>query len=459
MKTPNNKFTIFKLQVAKKTKRQVAFWLLIANCMLPTANFFAQDKPKDDFKPSGKVWGYTFGDFYYKMGGERAFAEKDATADSMYVMKGDTTVGVKRWGDAEFAQKEKNHYAFTFRRIYLGYDYQFTKNISSRILLESSDGVLTSGGDRTVFIKALYLEWKDICKKQTLKLGQISTPTWSTFTESKWSYRSVEKTIGDMRKIGRSNDLGIGMSGSIADIKSTPADTAVKPKSLLNVSYNAMWGNGMGSKPENNYAKVVYGEVIFKIMNSILLEGYAEYDHSSALIKGGPQDGDRINTGKTIVKGFIGYEHEKFTIGMETVTQVQKNAKVAPIDSATGTKKDTTDLGQMGLSFWARGTITKDKLYAFARLDLFSPDTDRRGWEYYKKDSDVKRYNETFLVIGLDWRPAKNVQVMPSVWLNSYKDMSSNVKDYKATGANAYKIENIKRDADVVPRVTLFYKF
>lgn len=40
--TNNNKFAIRSLQFAKKTKRQFAFWLLIVNCLLPTAYSFGQ---------------------------------------------------------------------------------------------------------------------------------------------------------------------------------------------------------------------------------------------------------------------------------------------------------------------------------------------------------------------------------------------------------------------------------
>lgn len=409
---------------------------------------------QSEFKPSGKIWGYAFGDFFYKSGGLYA-----AGPDSFFVNKGDTTIKVKRFGDAEFAKIPKDYYAFTFRRIYLGYDYQFTQNLSSRILLEGNDGVLTSGGDRTVFIKALYLEWKNFLPKQTLKLGQISTPTWSTFTEKQWGYRPVEKSICDLRKIGRSNDVGIGLEGTIYDLKTDAGDSTQKAKSVLNITYNAMMGNGAGSKPETNYAKVFYGELIFKIMGAFFLDVYAEYDYSDNQYAGGPTPGKHYSTAKTIYKGCVGYENEFLTAGVESVQMVQKNVKVAQVDSATGTKKDTSDFGQMGLSFWARGSIVKDKLYAFARYDLFNSDAFRRGWEYYKKDSDARRYDETLFIVGVDWRPAKNLQVMPNLWINSYRDMSSNEVDFLATGPKEYQLKPVSRNADLVPRVTLFFKF
>jgi len=41
---------------------------IILSVILFCQPVIAQDKPKTDssFKPSGKLWGYTFGDFYYK---------------------------------------------------------------------------------------------------------------------------------------------------------------------------------------------------------------------------------------------------------------------------------------------------------------------------------------------------------------------------------------------------------
>ncbi len=450
MKTPFNPSSLLK---------SVAAIALFLNMF----SVSAQDKPNDEFKPSGKVWGYAFGDYFYKIGGAKAYSEKNpGGADSLYITQGDTTLGAARWGNAEFAKVTKDYQAFTFRRIYLGYDYQFTPKISSRLLFEGSDGVTTPGGDRTVFVKALYLEWKDIIPNQTLKLGQISTPSWPTFTETKWAYRSIEKTIPDKNKISRSNDVGIGFSGIIADLSSTPSDTAQKPKSLFNVSYNAMVGNGRGPKPEDNRFKNVYAEVIFKIMNSIYIEGFVEYEPiNKGVYIGGPNSGQSYNTDKTIFRGFLGYEHEKFMVGIEYLTQLQKNGKEnIAVDSATSAKKDTMDWTQTELSFWIRGTLIKDKLYAFARYDIFNNDADRsRGWEYYNKISDLKRYQETLLIVGFDWRPAKNVQVMPNLWVNSYKDMSSDIVDYTATGANEYKLKTVTRVPDVVARVTLMYKF
>ncbi len=431
------------------------YWISIVSVLFSVSFLFSQNEKKEnEFKPSGKVWGYMFGDFFYKADG---LAE--AGPDSFTVAKGDTLVKIKRWGDTEFAKVPKNFYAFTFRRIYLGYDYQFTPQISSRILLESNDGILTPGGDRTVFIKLLNLEWKNILPNQTLKLGQIGTPTWQTFVEPQWGYRSVEKTIFDMRRIGRSNDVGIGISGIVLDRKTRSSDSAGISKQVLNISYNAVWGNGMASKPENNSLKVFYGEIIFKFLGCISLEGYGEYDYSDNVYPSGANKGKKYSTAKSIYRGFLGYENEYFAGGIESIKQFQENVKIAAIDSATDIKKDTSLLTQTGLSLWAKGTIIKEKLFVFVRHDFFNSDAGRRGWEYYRQDNDARRYNEKFYLIGVDWRPARNIQVMPNLWINSYKDMSSNEIDFRATGSKEFLTKSVNRKADIVARITLFYKF
>ncbi len=74
-----------------------------------------------------------------------------------------------------------------------------------------------SDGHRTVFIKAANLRWKNIFHNGDLVMGQMSTPTFATTSEPVWGYRSLEKTIMDMRKIGGSNDVGVSLQGKFND--------------------------------------------------------------------------------------------------------------------------------------------------------------------------------------------------------------------------------------------------
>ena len=58
---------------------------------------------------TGRLWGYVFGDFYYK-----------SHADSL-----------NRGGSNQYSGIPQSRNAFQFRRIYLGYDYNINSNFSS----------------------------------------------------------------------------------------------------------------------------------------------------------------------------------------------------------------------------------------------------------------------------------------------------------------------------------------
>ena len=66
---------------------------------------------------SGRVWGYAFGDYYYK-----------SHADAL-----------NRGGSNQYSGIPEGRNAFAFRRIYLGYDYNISKKFSAELLLAAED--------------------------------------------------------------------------------------------------------------------------------------------------------------------------------------------------------------------------------------------------------------------------------------------------------------------------------
>src|SRR5581483_8985423 len=111
-----------------------------------------QVQPDISFKPSGKLWGYTFADYYYK-----------AHADSL-----------NRGGANQYSNIEKDRNAFQIRRIYLGYNYDITPQFSAEFLLAAEDNAVTrtqqptgdllTDNKLTVYIKFANLRWKNIWK-------------------------------------------------------------------------------------------------------------------------------------------------------------------------------------------------------------------------------------------------------------------------------------------------------
>src|SRR3954471_19514399 len=69
------------------------------------------------FKPGGKLWGYAFGDFYYKKHSDP----------------------LNRGGANQYTNIEQGRNAFQFRRIYLGYNYDITQKFSAEVLLAAED--------------------------------------------------------------------------------------------------------------------------------------------------------------------------------------------------------------------------------------------------------------------------------------------------------------------------------
>src|SRR5687768_6626859 len=349
----------------------------------------------EDFKPSGKVWGYAFGDFFVKAGG-------------------DTATWASR---AEYSGVAKDVYAFAIRRMYLGYDYNISPKFFTSALLEANDGLLSQKGDRTVTIKALYLRWKNIYQGADLLAGQMSTLAFSQVSEKVWNYRSVEKTITDQRGIRSSSDLGIAVHGVF--------------DSIGNYGYNLMVGNGTSTRPEDltpsGKHKLYSGEVYAYLLDrNIVLDLYGDYQTS-------PNEKDVMT-----LKGFVAYQSDPITIGVEVLTQTQQNAK-----------PDSTNTSPLGFSVFARSVLIKDRLSAFVRFDSFDPDRLYRDSDIisaYNPSNMHRHYEEQFFLAGLDFSPHKNVHVIPNIWINSYK----------AKGESSLLPE---RKADIVPRMTLYFIF
>src|SRR3954465_10465876 len=91
--------------------------LCCAIVLLLAAKVMAQTSDTSEFKPSGKLWGYAFGDYAWK-----------GSTDE----KG-------RGGPNQYTKVPLNANLFQFRRIYLGYDYNISQKFSAEFLLAAED--------------------------------------------------------------------------------------------------------------------------------------------------------------------------------------------------------------------------------------------------------------------------------------------------------------------------------
>jgi hypothetical protein len=358
------------------------------------------------FHPSGKVWGYAFGDYYYK-----------AHSDSL-----------NRGGSNQYTGVPQSRSAFQFRRIYLGYNYDIAPKFSAEFLLAAEDdisgGDLLSNGKFAPYIKLADIQWKNIFRGTDLVVGQQSTPTFALLEEPIWGYRSIERTITDIRRTP-SYDFGASLRGKFDPSKG-------------NFGYDVMVGNGSGAKIETDNFKWFYGDVWAKALNKkLVFDLYADYERLNWV--------PGFHHSRNMTKAFVAYTTPTLTIGTEAyVNYLQKDALGTLLNSKT---VDTTNAMAEGISIFITGTILKGQLSFFARTDFYNPDTryDKTTYSVYKSlTSNYDANNrEQFITAGLDFTPVKNVHFMPNIWYNSYTNQ----------GAVS------ERDYDLVYRLTFYYVY
>jgi hypothetical protein len=354
---------------------------------------------KVEFKPSGKLWGYAFGDFLYK-----------AHTNSFNM------------SNTQYAGTPKDFNSLEFRRIYLGYDYDISEHFSTQLILAYEGTSLASDGNRSIYIKIANVRWKNIIHNGDLVIGAMAPPSFIN-SESVWNYRSLEKTIMDMRKIGSSNDVGVSLQGKFND--------------KGDYGYNLMISNGSGAKPETDRFKKFYANVFAKFMDQkIILDLGADNEWTQS---------HPNQKSKTTIKLFLGYQTKTFAAGVEAFQQVQKNNSIIYTDLVPPTIQDSVNALASGVSVFVRGSIT-NKLGYILRYDYYNPDSKFNVNNIYGA-SYTGIYTESFLLAGLDYTPIKNIHFMPNVWYDMYNNRYNTVNGLS------------KSSNDLALRLTVHYIF
>jgi len=382
--------------------------------------------PDTAWKPVRRLWGLTFGDFYY-----------DAHADAS-----------NRGPETNYNSVPTYRNAFQFRRIYLGYDYDINRKFSVELLLSSEPSANTavsgttsiSSSDNLVdnkmgfFIKLADFRTRNVWKGTDLVIGEQLTPLTVMLTEQIWGYRSVEKTIADLHK-SNLYDLGAGLQGTFdPDTKNFGYDVLI-----ANNSQSALLS---AANANTGFYKIFYGDIYAKLLNKTLVfDLYADYVKTApATVALGAQD-------HSMVKGFAAYTTPQITFGVEAYTQQIVNG-VTNVTAGKVGENATVE----AISIYSHGAITKDKLGFFARYDSYNPDNEFNAANVYTSNTNLAAYSpytkEHFITAGLDFTPAKNVHFMPNIWFIQYEDL----RDPTTTGYFP--------DSHVlVYRLTFFYQF
>jgi hypothetical protein len=313
--------------------------------------------------PRGRISGYVYADYYYNISGDPGHSYNASGTDSAKVNLDATPYAN---GLPKVIGRDLN--GVQIRRIYFQADNDLSIKYSTRFRLEADSKALTSDGKIGVFVKAAYLQAKNVIPRGNFLFGVLTTPIWEN-SEEFWAYRSVEKTIADFCGIGGSADLGVQMKGWVDDGHK--------------VGYSAMLGNGIGTKPEDNRYKKAYVSLPLRPLEDLRIEPYVDYEWAPG------------GTDKATYKVFAGYEFKKVAVGGEVVDRVNH--------ATSGGNKEP-----FGFSVFGRWKA-HPRIQVFGRYDRWQPNTRAAN----RIDSDL-------WIGGFDWEPYKDVHFMPNIEAAQY---------------------------------------
>jgi len=335
-----------------------------------------------------KISGYMFGDYFYNVARDTSLASQSNVANG--------------------GAKDLN--GFQFRRIYLTFDNQISTTYSVRLRLEGTTGAPV--------IKDAFLRWKNIFSGSDVFFGIQPTPAFEV-SESYWGFRSLEKTILDLRGFVASRDFGVSLKGNIL------TDGSLK--------YWVLYGNNSNIGAETDKYKRLYAHIDLTPMEKFRLTLYADYKMQSGMNDPNSTATPPATLGRNVLSTalFLGYaEKGKYSFGAEGIYQIAENgyahgAVPVVVDDKTAA----------GLSLF--GTVTlNEEISILGRYDYFDPNI----------VSAAKYDARNFLIAGLNWAADKNVSIIPNIVIETYENVQS------GTGSRAL-------DPSITGRITLYYVF
>ncbi|MFA6455629.1 MAG: hypothetical protein WCW40_02315 [Bacteroidota bacterium] len=339
-------------------------------------------------KSPSKFSGFMFGDFFYNV-------TRDTSLGSL--------ANVSNGG-----VKDLN--GFQFRRIYLTYDNEISSTFSSRFRLEGTTGA--------PFIKDAYLKWSGIVSGSDLIFGIQPSPSFEV-AESYWGFRSVEKTILDLRGIAPARDFGVSMKGKII------ADGMV--------NYWILVGNNSSIGAETDKYKRVYAHIDLKPIDRFRVTVYADYKMQAQINDPASTTSPKKTLGNNVLTSslFLGYaEKGSYSVGAEGFVQLSDHGYIH--GSAPVVVEDKTALG---VSLFGNYTLSAD-LTIIGRYDYFDPNTTSAA------NTDVRQ----LLIAGASWNIDKNVSIIPNLEVETYEKVQS--------GSGKRSV-----DPSITGKITLYYIF
>jgi hypothetical protein len=251
--------------------------------------------------------------------------------------------------------------AFELTRVYLGYEYAFSKNFSAKANIDVGDPG-AGGLQMTAYVKNAYLKYQ--VNHLTVNFGLISTTQFKV-QENFWGYRYLEKSFQDEYKFNSSADLGVSVAYKFSD--------------FLAADFIIANGEGYKKLESDSTLRTGFGATFTPVKKFV---GRAYYDFSS-----------KDHTQSSLAT-FIGFVTDNFSLGAEYNRQLNVRFN------------DGHDWN--GASFYT--TIkTSQKVKLFARYDKLFSDTlsgETNGWNH-SKDGQA-------FIAGLEFAPVKGVKLAPN---------------------------------------------
>lgn len=339
----------------------------------------------------GKFGGYMIGDYYYNLSRDGKFSSFASSTSSNGAAPGGTAMQ-----------------AFQFRRIYLTYDNDISEQFTTRFRLEDDQSTAFSNGKVGNFIKDAYLKWKNVFSGSDLIFG-IQPTTAYDVSEGAWGYRSLEKTILDLRGVISSRDQGISLKGKLM------GDGMVNYWVMI-ANQSA---NGVAANRYKRYSALLQFKPVTNLQATLNVDYQDKPNHLGV-------HADSLNNGIVVGSLFVGYAvPSQYSFGVEAFLKSQAN-QYTPPGGSLGSQSG------MGISVWGSYSIQPD-LALVLRYDNYDPNT----------DSNAKGDAQNYIIAGLDWKVNKNVSIMPNLLYETYQT---------PTGGTS-------PDASVTARLTFYWVF
>lgn len=303
--------------------------VLIASVMLillPLSSLNAQTG--EHFSPSGKITGLLFANYHTTFTGN------------------------------------ENSSAFEVNRSYLGFDYRFSENFSSRVMVDGMTQTVDGKQYYSLYLRNAYLQYTN--GPLMVKGGLIGSEQISV-QEKLWNYRFITKPLADRAEMLYSVDLGIAARMEFSDAVSV--DMAVT--------------NGRGFKnlgADGSYR--LSGGISVRPVRNLLLRGY--YDIM------GPTG--RIEQTASITAAYTG---TRFTAGSELALQ------------ANHLLNDGDDFAGLNLFTSFR---CSERVSLFARIDKIFSATPAGYDEPWNITGDG-----VSIFGGFDYSPVAGVRLAPNI--------------------------------------------